>query len=968
MAPTAEQLQAALEAGDAQACLALFAGATERERQTVADVAFRRAKQNLPDEATRVAALAACSFTQLNKLGWRAITLPHVGFSFGQQQFAYQALVERRPSWLADWARMILEISPRYAPVVRRLVREGLCNRPEIENYWLGLLDRLMVDIGGGRATVRDSLLQDSALLDDVWRLFEIEGNGEYSLAAYDKYTPPESTWETALVRLAQEGKLPRARLLDASLDALSRDFAQFRAGWFSRFHEALAPTLDERVDRAERYLNLLASKIPPTVAFALNALTLLEKAGRLAGAVVLSHIGPALLARSKGTVQAALKLLDRAAEREPARKMDVALQAAEALRHEAADVQAAAMEVIERHGSPTNKALAAFVRGQADAVAASQRSRLAAWLGTADAKPAKATKRPPTSEGKTLLLRAGKIDRKLARLAGVDDAVAAVKAGSSHVPALAFTALDIPRLHPDRAITPIADLDELIDRFAAVLEEPGSPDDLERVLDGVSRLCAERPDDFTRRTGPLAKRARTLLKRRWGGAFVGTGPLPDLCGLAIAWTSGEMPEPTGQRLADESRTVLHFLTGRVVALAERARRGVAQLLLAAPTHTGAWLDPMALVERIRGWPDASAPPDPLDQVQALLRLAPDNRVAALRKSTKLAGEFGEVLRYALGANGAKIGPTAALWVAAARARHPIDDDPAVEARHPGLGPDAGTVARLEFAIRREGKYNLLRLSQEPAVPKQVALDMPTVLLHAGARVEKYFCPIARWGAPAVRWVGLVWPLCREPWFAAGAYVIGSNLDWYEAAWGSRTYIEPLLDSDIPLGRMGLTLLAIGLAAKEPGESGLATDALIAAIDDGRLDGLTLGERMAAIYNPEWIKAARWAKTLTEASRVSPLHSAVCTLALERLLAGIGDPPPRDLPALLEAVKELLIAQGRGLSLPETRDVLSRLQASGKTAKLAREILALENNPAPGDDAAMRALAGRLERAERWSR
>ncbi len=254
----------------------------------------------------------------------------------------------------------------------------------------------------GFRDGVRSGLLADPGLLDEVWRLFEIEGGGELSLAAYDKYTrPDDATWKAALVQLAREGKLSRDRLLDASLDALARDFAQFRAGWFSRFHEALEPTRDERAARAARYLALLASKISPTVAFALNALKLLDKAGRLPPAAVVENISPALGARQKGTVREALRLLDRAAHAEPARKSAIARLAAEALLHEAADVQAAALDLIERHGETSDATLAELVHAQAGTVAASQRQRSQAWLGAANARPAQQTQ---TAETKAIL------------------------------------------------------------------------------------------------------------------------------------------------------------------------------------------------------------------------------------------------------------------------------------------------------------------------------------------------------------------------------------------------------------------------------------------------------------------------------------------------------------------------------------------------------------------------------------
>ena len=45
------------------------------------------------------------------------------------------------------------------------------------------------------------------------------------TLAARDKYSRGDNSWTHALLRLANEKKLPRARLLDASLDALKLGF-----------------------------------------------------------------------------------------------------------------------------------------------------------------------------------------------------------------------------------------------------------------------------------------------------------------------------------------------------------------------------------------------------------------------------------------------------------------------------------------------------------------------------------------------------------------------------------------------------------------------------------------------------------------------------------------------------------------------------------------------------------------------
>src|SRR5262249_33659113 len=154
--------------------------------------------------------------------------------------------------------------------------------------------------------------------------------------------------------------------------------------------------------------------------------------------------------------------------------------------------------------------------------------------------------------------------------------------------------------------------------------------------------------------------------------------------------------------------------------------------------------------------------------------------------------------------------------------------------------PDAGTAAQYRYGVKQVQEWDQFFLKREPAIPKSVALDLPTVLLHAGTVEKDYEITIEHLDVSAIRWGSTVWPAGREAWFAAGTCLFGRNLDWWEAQWGNRTYLEPMLDPDVPLKTMALLLLVLGLAAKEPSESGLATDALIASIEDGRLDGSNL--------------------------------------------------------------------------------------------------------------------------------
>ena len=125
----------------------------------------------------------------------------------------------------------------------------------------------------------------------------------------------------------------------------------------------------------------------------------------------------------------------------------------------------------------------------------------------------------------------------------------------------------------------------------------------------------------------------------------------------------------------------------------------------------------------------------------------------------------------------------------------------------------------------------------------------------------------------AVRWTATIWPLGRESYFTSSADRCFANIDWWEAQWQNRTMMEPLLDSGTPLRYAGSLFLAGMLAAKEPGESGLATDIAIRAIEDGRVGSDNLGEALTLLLPSGVIKPGRWQKTLAEVvPRVTGTH------------------------------------------------------------------------------------------------
>ena len=254
-------------------------------------------------------------------------------------EMGLDVLALRPPAWRQAWARA--STAQRAVGAVYPAVRAGLVERPTGPDWVLGLLRGLPVE-----TTLADAIAADPVLLErDLWTLFETEGGGEDSLAARDKYSPAdEGSWAVALQTLAERGVLDRGRVLDASLGSLARDLPRYQAGWFSAFHELLGPTVDERVQRQATYARLLRSPVGPTVSFAVRALQVVRRAGRVDDDVLQAHLSPAMLARAKTTALAALALLEGCAAPDP----ELAWAATE---HPSAEVQARATRLLARLG-----------------------------------------------------------------------------------------------------------------------------------------------------------------------------------------------------------------------------------------------------------------------------------------------------------------------------------------------------------------------------------------------------------------------------------------------------------------------------------------------------------------------------------------------------------------------------------------------------------------------------------------
>lgn len=779
---------------------------------------------------------------------------------------------------LRGLATELVSSRPVYFTVAQRLVCDGLSDRPGNDAYILGLM--ALPQLKKGAPSIFAAIDADPALLDGhLLRLFDVEGTSDLNMSGVEKYSFGNS-WTFALLQLAKEGRLDRTQLLDRCIGTLEKDWPQFRSGWFSRFHEQLAPTLDQMTGLSARYLALCHSRIPPTVALALNAVGALVKAGRVGCDDVLDALVPVMSSAVKGQVDAALKLLDAVVKNDPATAHRAAALAQRALAHEAGEVHKKVIARIAAWGcdEATRSDLAAMLPH----VSALHRPALAMLVGVA----------APASY----------------QLPSVD----------THLPIGVLAPLD-----PSRKLVPLNDIDELVQTIAYVFENEAAIDDFERALEALARL-APALKSAQERFLPVLKRGLKMLAAD-----------RDVAG-ALARMLGAVFDATLSFAALDTRSSNGDLKRRMADLTVFVTRHGGLAPLSSATHQRGFIDPLVLCERIEAHARAGAVSILDEQVRALLRLPAGQGAQALPRLQALAQTpFVQACRYALG-DDVDMGDEPALFQAAARIRQPDQDDARVLLAFGDLGPDGAIAARYAWSVAA--------WAGPPPVPYivldvQPAASNPDPSLIAIRRHGIGDCRYFSWGESNLLYAASVLPSSLEAFFADGAYRIGRNIDWLEARWHDKAYLTPLMDPTVPVTPSAVKMIALALGAKEAGQLAVAVDAFVAVLLEERADATQIAQEMRWTLLSLIGKSARYAKSLASAARAHP-SMPQRVIGMLCVVLDMGDvTPPKDTGALLELLLELSVSSA--LELPAgARSRIALLKLTGKGKAAQKELLA----------------------------
>jgi hypothetical protein len=484
----------------------------------------------------------------------------------------------------------------------------------------------------------------------------------------------------------------------------------------------------------------------------------------------------------------------------------------------------------------------------------------------------------------------------------------------------------------------PITTRAELAESWAVLVENPSDADLAERVL------CA------TARLGPDPERLRAVLHRatrRIRDAWTESEVLAAQ-GIVLSVAAGPHRSPPRPRVRFAPKTGL--LAARALEIASSLASGVTFRPLAEPTHAGGWIDPAVLVSRLATGAlavssETGSVERPADAVAALLRLGPDPAAHGPGMAADVPGVFGAALRYALGGPPpATVGPgDAPLWIAAARARAPYDDDAALIAL--GL-TEVGAGRAPVFAPRLLTDGGIGFLAPPPSHPAESTGTGPH---HAGAAGEAVHVtgpgrPVDRALLPTVAlgtiddhhdqslasawwpWLATTWPghvgvpaaltLVAWPYSEAGR-IAGANV------------LRPMLDARHEPPPIARVLVAAVLGAEQRVDRVAGADAVLELVPR-RLAPADLGEAMA------WLSSAvplqRWAaalRSVAEAGRGPDVAVILGSLlpSLEHSRAGLFN------------LVELLADIGLPVSDGELRTWLAGFSGTGKAAKAARVAL-----------------------------
>ncbi len=890
---TDERFKQLIEAGDYKTLQAELSSSPASELRKLAALSKTCLKkynrmQGTEEQTTSaiVGAIHVYTIAELKQLKLLPMSISREHFDF---DFIRAIPTDKLPTFID----LALENNSWLFDAIRRVDAEGLAKKPKTNAYVIALIQHYSWT-NKNQDGLKAQLQNDKTFLDeDVWWLFEFEGTAETCLAGSDKYlTNANETWEAVLVTLSNEGFISREKLLDLSLQTQTREWNQFRLGWFMRFHEAMKPTLAEREQLLDKYKALLSSPIPPIVSSAIKAILDLTKANKVKYYSVSEFIGPALAAKSKSASLNALKILELLCKSEPSIKQDICVKSTEAIFTGIPEVQSKVFQLLDTHAKFNDRLLIDAFKQQSQAICPSVRNQIPKPLRDEHSKDETIDFTPPNTETEH-----------------------STESGAARNQTSAQASPRESSLIERKKLSPIGTLDDLVFEIARFLESPQDPCVYELLIDGISRLGLERMNDFSSRTSSILKRAKSIAKRTENAMLL------YLTELIIFWVTGEY-----ENLADiPERSWTHKESFDAPAkqslqrIIGRLKRNVALPVLSTPEYEFGWLDKSTFLRRLAQYAEAKEDDsiDKQDVCRALMRCTFDEG----QRVETIVEQIREISKSCSAKAQSEIEKAISI-LAEIEAFHTI-----------GFSWEI-TTAKSHTYI-----YEVIRLTPHPLAVYEDRV-MPGVMQQS---ISNFLFASVATNPLQITMHGIMAPRFPELHYAMAVQWLGDRLTFFEKNDQlTKQFFRTLFDPSRQITEMGLLMICLALGTNDNELTIAAKDAIIEIIEDGKADFDTFKTILRTLFhNSSSLILRRWASNYAEIAKASERHARLVFSLLDAVLQQAPESKPttahRDLPQLLQTFLEIKSEYNFELST-NCIEFLQSLKSSGKTKTLVKSL------------------------------
>lgn len=796
-----------------------------------------------------------------------------------------------------------------------------------------------------------------ATLQEHIWYLFDVETSIHYSGRYYyfEDFTKNElAGWIPVFVKLADEGRISRSRLLKESLLASNKNFNKNLSGWFAELFSSLKPNEEELLVLQPELFSVLSSPLSKPVTEVLGLLKKICQSS-LFDAEGFSGTLPLLLSsKTKSTVAAALLLLEQTVKKRKPLQPGACLLSCQALIHHDEGLQTRAAKMIAKYGDAGDEELRTTLQAYCGGLLQAARQLLTPYLDEIPDGITETVIQPGTAD-------AGKDELSpLPAYHHTDDLIFLASQAFDNneswhfdmLPAILVQLQDdikgpvLPQLQPalQRALkltkgglrSAQGYLDHLLAIFfidvcvLLVRQHPADAASLHKTFEDFT----QRDNEGTRKWMNIAH--NSFYTETWSKYY-----------------KDPFYEPFRQ-----------FLT----EVLQKLHRGDTLPLLSTPTHAPGWVDAAILVERMYQYQQKGAVAQPVDGQLALSRCYTGDAAAAVAIAReKLKGGWQQLALFLLGASDVipSNTPEPAAWMVASLTRRPHTRYAVLEEngyyvrgfeKYSGQLPWRTLVEeydtdRFDVNLRRYVKVKATRKLLKidfPQQKKEIVTGVKSLLekLHLKSKSKEaqpclydyleikadYFTNEQQ----DIRRVFMLIPNHPEAFLPQLLYHCLKYPD-YIGENDKRMIVSALQvlhENWQHYGDMAHLFLATAMLSADKTAAGIAAELWLQYAPEGKVDTALTGRIIGLQESTEFAPLKRFTDlTVQRMFRVSAVHDRLLQQMIEQIIVQLPDTPIKNLKKLLEILYELTAANKAPL---KDNLVLQRLQVWSQTEGLKK--------------------------------